>query len=250
MWQKRIPWVSWFFLALMLIPNLNGCTPVLCPEIQELPDHDIPTHLVLGDSILAWNSLTCQDITDFASLSPVINSYFKKNAFIGARLSNPYGIGDIRSLYEDGGAWEWVVINGGANDLRMECTTNTEVGESCDMSDQCWQIVDDLEQEMAQLIEHIQNDGPPETKVVIIGYYPLPEDAQGGFAGCNSYLLDLNSRYASLAHADPDVYFMDTSETMDYELYPERFTSDLVHPTPTGSEELGKRLVGFLPPEG
>jgi lysophospholipase L1-like esterase len=114
------------------------------------------------------------------------------------------------------------------------------------MEDECWQIVDDLEIEMAGFVDLIQNDGPPEAEIVIIGYYQLPDGASGGFNLCNPYVADLNSRYQDLADADPDVTFMVTVDLMDYEQNPERFASDLLHPSPAGAEQMGQRLATVL----
>jgi len=233
-------------VALWLVPFLGGCSDTLCPEVKELPDYNAPTSLAVGDSILAWNSPTCRGITDYAALDPDVNSYIKKKALIGAQFSTPSGLFDVRSQYEEGGPWQRVVMTGGANDLRLDCSTDEQQGQTCDIEDECLQIVNDLEVEMADFIHLIQNDGPPDAEIVIIGYYELPDGATRGFNLCNPYMAELNARYEDLANADPDVTFMVTLDLMDYEQHPDRFAPDLLHPSPAGAEKMGQRLAPIL----
>ena len=79
--------------------------------------------LVLGDSVMAWNSASNASIPD--AMGRVLGRNVVSKAVPGAQFDNPSGIAgavgfDIQRQLPPG-RWNWVVINGGANDLGSDC---------------------------------------------------------------------------------------------------------------------------------
>ena len=133
-------------------------------------DKDEAEILAIGDSILAFHSGSCASIPDVAGETlgrPVRNA-----AKSGAKVSPGFGHiwGDIRNQYLEGD-WDWVVVEGGVNDLNNDC----DCGE-------CSEVLDSLVSEdgaagdVPQLVHRALDDG---ARVALMGYYDVPESASG-----------------------------------------------------------------------
>jgi len=127
---------------------------------------------------------------------------------------------------------------GGVNDLRGRC--GTERGP---------EIVDELVSEdgargeVAALVDRALDDG---ARVVLVGYHPMPEHAKFKFDACNPELQSLRGRYAALADARHDVVFVDPAQVVDPERTPQAYEQDGVHPSPDGSERIGRLVADAL----
>ncbi|MEM0976174.1 MAG: SGNH/GDSL hydrolase family protein [Pseudomonadota bacterium] len=194
--------------------------------------------LVMGDSILIWNShvdASVPDVLDSGLGDGVVN-----NAAVGAMLTNPNALGrlfgyDIRAQYE-GFDWDWVVLNGGANDLLMECGCGI-----CDDVLEDLSTSDGRQGAMPDLVNEIRDAG---AQIVLLGYYMPPSGGTEEF-GCIDDLSALNERYRTLSARDVDVYFLNVAELIprnDLSL----FDADLLHPSPKGSRILGNAIVELI----
>lgn len=203
-------------------------------------DHEAEI-LVMGDSILAYHADDCASIADVASEAldrPVANA-----ARSGARIApgGLYAFGDIRNQYEDGD-WDWVVLEGGVNDLRGRCGREERVAEVID------ELVseDGAQGEVPDLVDQALTDG---AQVALLTLYELPESASFGFGKCGDALDELHARYARVADTRDDVVLVEMGAVMHPETTPEAYRGDGVHPTELGSalvgEWLAEALVGF-----
>lgn len=222
----------------------------ICPLIEALPNG--PTeetggvsssrYLTIGDSIVAENGWDCQGIAGHLSLE--LDTYVEDRSAIGWPLSSPGGTDDVINQYEPG-PWEWVVISGGANDLFQECGCNGWWVSD----DRCQEVLDELvrpEQrsgDLYQIIDRARGDG---AKVIIVGYYSVPDDAVLNFDQCSPYGTELVRRYAAVAEAEEGVSFLDAAELMTFESHPTWYKDDHVHPTPRGSEALASAVAQII----
>lgn len=191
--------------------------------------------LVIGDSVMWWG------LDDAASVSHGISAETGEAvvnlAIPGARISHPdpeatrQGL-DIRSQYRPG-AWDWVVVEGGANDLGDEggqrgCQTVLDELVSADGRDG----------EIPGLVASIRASG---AHVVAMGYYELPEFGEpDGY--CGDVFPVLSERIAAMAARDPGIVFVSMADVVD----PgdrAAYDSDAVHPSAASSLAIG-RLVG------
>ncbi|KIN74338.1 SGNH/GDSL hydrolase family protein [Sulfitobacter guttiformis] len=193
--------------------------------------------LVIGDSVMAWNRSSGQTIANVmeARLARDVTA----RAVPGAQFDNGSAIAsavgfDIQAQYP-GGQWNWVVMNGGANDMGFG---------DCGCGD-CRPLVNKLISEDGQrgvipsLIERVQRDG---AKVLWMGYYNSPGTS---FAGCVDDLANLEARIKRNLARNPDGYFLE-GEDFIIKSDPSHFDKDETHPSPKGSAILGTALADII----
>jgi acyl-CoA thioesterase I len=107
--------------------------------------------LVLGDSIFDWN-------VDRGSIPEVMAEEsgltVASAAVSGAHLSSEAGAEAIVNQYQPGD-WQWVVLDGGGNDLNDRCAC-----EPCE-------VEEELEQTLTEFIASV------DSKVLLWGYYEM-----------------------------------------------------------------------------
>lgn len=219
------------FLVPALLVVLAACTRT--DHIQ--PDTRV---LAIGDSVLAWHGFTHEappDVVAQLTGLPVANL-----AVAGARLSatSPAIIakgGDIRLQYQSG-PWDWVILNGGANDLLAECgcrgceaTLDSLVGPGGEGGD------------IPALVDRIVADS---ARVVILGYY----DANlrlNPFSRCAEEVDVLNHRLQELARKRRGVVYVGADEVID-PANPAHWYGDRVHPSRLGAALMGERIAAAM----
>lgn len=189
--------------------------------------------LAIGDSIMAWNGDEgIPEVVGEALGRPVVDT-----ARSGAHLSHPSGAAaalgfDISRQFR-GGAWDWVILTAGANDLRGLCGTPGEVPTRDAL------IGADLTGEIPTLIGRIRVAG---ARVAVLGYYDGLEGARTGFTPCQPSFDIVNVRMAQLAAQTPGVTFLDAGDVIDAGdrgLY----AGDLIHPSLRASALIGRALA-------
>ncbi|MEZ4449899.1 MAG: SGNH/GDSL hydrolase family protein [Nannocystaceae bacterium] len=214
-------------MQVLLVSLSFGCGS-LCAEVEALSGES--TLLAIGDSILATNARTCQSIPHHAALSlgrPVDN-----RAVSGRSVSK--GSDRIPAHYE-AGDWDWVIVDGGANDIVSVCGA-AEVDDVIDGL----ASADVADGDMVELVDRIVADG---ARVILLGYYPMKERARYGFDDCAEALAALNTRYQQLAESRTEVEFVFLGEVIDPEDTPDAYRSDRVHPSPEGSKRAGELVA-------
>lgn len=221
-------------LALSLV-SASGCTANLCNQVRELPGE--ANVLAVGDSVLAWNAGECQSVIDHLALTRGAAAI---NRSVSGATLLPSDNASIPTQYVEG-EWDWVVIDGGGNDLNSRCDCG-----ACDA------VLDDLVSEdgstgaMAQLVDRALDDG---ARVLLLGYYDLPDGALWGFDDCDAPFDELDARYEALAAQREGVLFFPLEQVVtpaDEEAY----AFDKVHPSTEGSRRIGEALAAVIEASG
>ncbi len=183
--------------------------------------------LAIGDSMLEWN------MSDQGSIPEVAGA-------ISGMTVNNAAIGGAQFLPDDGipsqyisGNYKVVIVNGGANDLNIDCTC----GACMSRVDA---IVDSqgLSGKMVNLIDTITTMG---ARVVLLGYYQTLPGSE--YDDCELERTALNTRYSAIASSNHNVTYIDPSTVMAPTTTPEFYDEDKIHPSIAGSAAIGT-LVG------
>ena len=197
-----------------------------------------PRILAIGDSLMAWHTLTGQSIPDI--IERELEEPAANRSISGARLifKIPF-IGDAgmqisNQLIE--GEWDWVVVNGGGNDLWFGCGCG-----KCDAKMDKLIASDGGEGEIPRLVNEIRETG---AKVLYFGYLRSP-GVDSMIEECRDEGDELEKRIAAFAKSTKGVYFLSNAD-----LVPEGDLSyhalDRIHPSLKASEEIGKRVAALI----
>lgn len=222
-------------IAMLTLGACAGFEEQAATELAAKPDARI---LTIGDSVMWWNAEQGGSIADAIAAhlgEPVVNL-----AVPGAAISHPdpdmavEGL-DIRAQYRMRG-WDWVVVEGGANDLGDEGGAGS-----------CARVLDELVSadgrrgDIPELVRRIRLDG---ARVVALGYYALPAPAdEDGF--CGDTLPALTRRIEVMAALDPGVVFVamaDVVSPADRSAY----DRDGVHPSARSSQAIGRKIADVI----
>lgn len=187
--------------------------------------------VVAGDSVMAWNGLTGGSVAD--QLETRLGEPVGDVSLPFARVAGGQGQLNIPTQLA-GVSAQWVVMNGGANDI----------GVGCDCTD-CGGIVERLISEdgtrgaIPALVTDLRRRG---TQIVWADYYTTPR-----YAGttCEAPYQMLETRLARMAALDDGVTLVDMDDVFspdDLSL----FASDRTHPSPKGSALIADLIVPRL----
>lgn len=194
--------------------------------------------LALGDSMFAWNRLTKNAIPDV--LESDLGEEVVDRSVIGARflydlpISGAMGL-NISKQYRPGN-WDWVVINGGGNDLWFGCGCGD-----------CDRIIDGLISsdgrtgKIPMLVSKIRHDG---AKAVFVGYLHSP-GAYSIIDHCKPDDIEFERRLADLAERTEGFYYLGVSD-----LVPEGDLTfhvvDRIHPSVKGSKAVAGLIANLI----
>ncbi|MCJ8139244.1 SGNH/GDSL hydrolase family protein [Falsirhodobacter halotolerans] len=215
-------------MRMILILALCGLTA--CGAASRNASGDI---LVMGDSVLAWNNGAVGKTIGADLDRPVIT-----RARAGARMmpgaaAALVGLSIPNQLPD--GRWNWIVMNGGANDLVGTCGCGP-----CEAEIDALMSPDATAGAIPDLIARARRTG---ASVMWMGYYQAPQSAS--FAGCSAALGKLETRIATYARAHDGVYFVDSEAVMPPS-DPGLLGPDRTHPSARGSAILGTFLARAL----
>ncbi|MGJ8617106.1 MAG: SGNH/GDSL hydrolase family protein [Sulfitobacter sp.] len=194
--------------------------------------------VVIGDSVMAWNRSSDASIPD--AMGRTLGRDVVSRAVPGAQFDNTSGIAgavgfDIQRQLP-AGRWNWVVMNGGANDLNADCGCGA-----------CGPVVD-------RLIGADANSGSipafirtvratTGANVLWMGYYA--GSGAGSFKGCRDDLVAMEARIARFAASNAYVSFLDAEDVIDRSNR-SLFARDNTHPSPKGSSLIGTYLAQHI----
>lgn len=217
--------------ALVFAGALAGCATT--------SPNDDARILVIGDSILAWHGATGGSAAD--ALARALNEPVDRRAKSTSRFTTNIPRirdtgGEIRTQYRPGN-YEWVVLNGGANDLRSECGCRR-----CDAT--LTDLIDANGQNGAipELVTRIRGDG---ARVLVLGYYFTDPDRPTPFTPCRDEVAELNDRFERLAARDAGVYFAPSSTVIDPKNQADFFV-DSIHPSRPAAARIGRLMAGII----
>ncbi|HIF77487.1 MAG TPA: SGNH/GDSL hydrolase family protein [Sulfitobacter sp.] len=211
--------------VLAIVTGLRACT-----DTAPRGGGDI---LVLGDSIMAWNG--GRSIPDV--IANQTGRSVTSRAVPGAQFDNGSTIAsavgfDIQQQFP-GGRWNWVVVNGGANDLSADCGCG-----ACGASVNALIAPDGQSGSIPAFLQRLR--AQTGAQVMWMGYYA--GSGSGSFAGCRDDLVEIESRIATFAAGRPGIHFVDSEDVIDRG---DRglFAGDNVHPSARGSARIGAYLA-------
>lgn len=196
--------------------------------------------LILGDSMIASNRSTGQSVAGM--LEATLGEDILDKSVAGARyfyalpISGSAGI-RLTAQYRDG-PWDWVVLNGGGNDLLFGCGCG-----------KCRAIIDRLVSEdgrkgaIPAFVTMIRGTG---AKVIYAGYLRNP-GVQTPIKACGPAGNELDRRLTRMAQHDSGVTFLPMSDLVPYgDRSYHQF--DLIHPSVKGSRAIAARIAKAMAP--
>lgn len=208
-------------IAILSLIQIAGCGLVPRQSSGEI--------LLIGDSVLAWNGGTVGNV-----IASELDREVISRAALGARI-NASGAASLVGLsipdQLSDGRWEWIVMNGGANDLGA-CGC-----ERCDAVIDGLISSDGSVGDIPDLIARARRTG---AQVLWMGYYQAP--ASQSFKGCRPGLVEVERRVARYARSHAGVHFVDAEDALDPAI-PGLLSSDRTHPSRQGSTIIGRFLA-------
>ncbi|WP_321365260.1 SGNH/GDSL hydrolase family protein [uncultured Celeribacter sp.] len=197
-----------------------------------------PRILALGDSMIAWHSVSKNSIAD--ALAETLGEPVENRAIGGARII--YGLpitgamGMKISKQYRGDDVDWVVLNGGGNDLWLGCGCG-----ACDRKMARMISQNGTRGEIPKLVRDIRKTG---ARVIYLGYLRSP-GVESVIDACRVLGDDFEVRLSHMATALDGVYFLDVSD-----LVPSGDRSfhgvDMIHPSRKASRIIGQKLAQII----
>jgi len=185
--------------------------------------------LGIGDSMLAWNRESGESIPEVVATELGLDVL---NASVSGSQLTDGGDEAIPNQYVDG-AWDWVVLNGGGNDLNEQCGC----GE-CDAVLDNIASVDGQSGTLSELVDEVSSKGH---SVVIVGYFQIPEE-QPDFGNCGDTLVELNARQQQVAETRDGVWFISSGDVVS-PADMSHYDDDSLHPSVEGSAVIGQNIA-------
>ncbi|MEP3298669.1 MAG: SGNH/GDSL hydrolase family protein [Pseudoruegeria sp.] len=192
----------------------------------------------MGDSLLAWNELSGESVSHSVERSlnePVIDRTVR-----GAKIMYPLPISgalgmSIEKQYTDGD-WDWIILNGGGNDLWLGCgcircdgTINSMISE------------DGRSGKIPAMVSKLRNTN---AKVIFVGYLRSP-GVGSPIEHCKDEGDILESRVARLAEQDDGFYYLSLRDMVPHGST-QYHAIDMIHPSIRASQEIGKRVAELV----
>ncbi len=216
------------FLGLTLI---SGCT-------EAVPRDNSARILAMGDSMMAWNAGSRATVSD--NVESILGEPVIDRSVVGARIfyhlpvSGALGM-NISQQYRPG-AWDWVIMNGGGNDLWFGCGCS-----ACDRKMTRMVSPDGKQGSVPALVRKIRDSG---AKVIYLGYLRSP-GVGSLIEHCRNEGDEFERRLTAMAQKDSGVYFVSLADMVPYgdRSY---HGFDMIHPSPKATREIAKRIAGII----
>lgn len=194
--------------------------------------------LVLGDSFMTSHATSSQAVPD--QLKKRLGAEVKSRAFTGARfrynlpLTGALGM-NISKQYREG-PWDWVVINGGGNDLWLGCGCMR-----CKQRMNKLISPDGTRGEIPELVAKARRSG---ARVAYVGYLRSP-GMWSPIEHCKAEGDALEARVSVMAQKDGGVTFISLQDLVpsgDRSFH----AADMIHPSIKGSKAAAERIAKVL----
>lgn len=223
----RLSLLVWPLVALLL----GACT-------ESVTRADNPRILLMGDSMMAFHGLSGKSVSHAMERrlgEPVIDRSVSGARFLYALpISGAAGM-NITKQYADGN-WDWIVMNGGGNDILFGCGCGL-----CDRRIDRLISQDGTKGVIPGFVSRMRQTG---ANVVMVGYLRTP-GVRSPVEHCVDEGQEMDARMARLAALDRRVHFIPMSDVVpdgDRTYH----AVDLVHPSPKGSAAIGTRIADFI----
>lgn len=189
----------------------------------------------MGDSMMAAHKITGRAISH--TIAKAAGARVVNRSVAGARIlyrlpvSGSLGL-NIGKQYRTGN-WDWIVLNGGGNDLMLGCGCRR-----CDAKMNRLIAADGSRGEIPSLIRKLRQTG---AQVAYVGYLRSP-GVGSPIEGCRDEGDELERRIDRFAATDPGVRFISLADLVphgDRSFH----AADMIHPSLKGSREIGLRIA-------
>lgn len=219
-------------LALLSLSLLLSCGEVVTDSNKDA------RILLIGDSMMAANrgsgNAVANHIERRLGEEVIDRSVIAARYFYYLPLTGAAGL-RLPSQYQPG-EWDWVVLNGGGNDLMFGC--------GCGF---CATMVDRLISKdgksgaIPELVSRIRATG---ARVVFSGYLRNP-GLYTPVRACKPFGDELDRRLARMDAADPGFFFLPMSDLVPRG-DPSLHQMDMIHPSPKGSAAIAARIAATI----
>jgi GDSL-like lipase/acylhydrolase family protein len=218
-------------LSLLALAFVFGCT-------EPVPSSGSARIALMGDSMFAVHGSSRRSVSD--QLEARLGQMVVDRSVTGARylyalpISGSLGL-RIGSQYTVGD-WDWVVLNGGGNDLWLGCGCR-----ACD--DKLDRLItsDGSSGEISEVVAQARATG---ARVVYVGYMRTP-GVTSPIEHCAPYGNALEARLARMAARDAGVTFVSLADMVpDGDRSYHAF--DLIHPSAKGSAAIAARIAAAI----
>jgi lysophospholipase L1-like esterase len=220
-------------VRLLLPVLLFACAPEgTDPDLPVTGDGSI---CAVGDSIFEWH------VADGGSIPEVVGRELGRevhNAAVSGALVT-WGEPDLPAIPDqyDDGAWSWLVLDGGGNDLNDLCGCG-----ACDA------VLDDIVTEdgrggiLPAFLGPVAESG---VQVAFMTYPQIPGTAEFGFDRCGPVFEAYRTRLRAMAAFDDRIHIVDAGASIDGTDL-SLFDGDHVHPSPEGSATMGRLIADHI----
>lgn len=222
---RQLTWM----IALLL--GLVGCG-------EDVTRNDPARILMMGDSMLATHHGSGNSVSH--SVERHLGEQVIDRSVLGARMiyalpiSGAAGL-NIPKQYRPG-RWDWVIINGGGNDLWLGCGCFACAGKMNRLISE-----DGRSGVIPGLVSQARQGG---AKVLYVGYLRSP-GVGSPIENCKDEGQELESRVQTLSQLDAGIEFLSLAD-----LVPHGDRSyhaiDMIHPSVKASAEIGKRIADII----
>ncbi|WP_242648563.1 SGNH/GDSL hydrolase family protein [Cognatishimia maritima] len=207
--------------------------PTSAPEVTRGP-----RILAMGDSMMAAHKVSGRAVADHVARA--LNEPIKDHSMIGASMSYALPITGAMGLNISkqfrGGRWDWIVLNGGGNDLWLGCGCH-----SCDNKMEKLISADGRIGKIPSLVARLRGSG---AQVLWVGYLRSPGRGSP-IEGCREEGDELERRLATMAETTYGVHFVSIADLVPFgdRSY---HGIDMIHPSLKGSAEIGRRVSDYI----
>jgi len=222
-----------------ILSLLSGCGEAIPGQHGAVEGRNAgPQILAMGDSLLAWHRGSHQAIADV--LETQLGVSVVDRSVIGARynyalpITGALGL-NISKQYR-AGAWEWVVLNGGGNDLWFGCGCM-----ACDTTIDKLIATDGASGKIPELISRVRRAG---ARVIYLGYLHSP-GVYSVVDHCKGEDIEFEKRIANFAARNEGVYFLPVADLVpvgDRSFH----AGDMIHPSVKGSAIIGEKIARII----
>ena len=217
-------------LALLVLLVLCGSQTVARDQSARI--------LTMGDSLLAAHSISGRAVSN--AVERVLGEQVTDRSVAGARVI--YGLPitgamgmKIAKQYRKG-RWDWIILNGGGNDLWFGCGCH-----ACERKINRLISGDGLGGEIPRLVANLRRTG---ARVIYVGYLRSP-GVGSPIESCKDEGDELERRIDQMAKADTGVYFLSLAQMVPFG--DRSFHGfDMIHPSLKASREIGKRIAEII----
>lgn len=198
-----------------------------------------PRVLVMGDSLMAVNRMAGASVAQ--ALADDLGVSVKDHSMLGARYFHILPISGAAGMRIDaqlrGGPWDYVVINGGGNDLLFGCGCG-----ACTKMMNRLIAADGSAGAIPRMVADIRATG---AKVIYTGYMRTP-GVTSPVEGCGPLGDEMDRRLKKMALRQKGVTFLLLADLVKVDGDKTYHGIDLVHPSVKGSRAIAAKVAALI----